>query len=87
MLKLFLYLHVIGIVVLIGGVVAYLYPVSGLQTTGAMVAVASAIGLGLLMISPYPVVKAMQWMMKETASSRNETWCNIRAKALLTRPV
>ena len=72
MMKLFLYLHVFGIIILLGGVVAYLYPENGPQTTGAMVGVASAIGLGLLMISPYPVVKAMQWMMHESASSKKQ---------------
>lgn len=70
MIKIFFYLHVLGIVLLLGGVAAYFYPEGGVQTTGAMVGVASAIGLGLLMISPYPVVKAIQLMAKEKSSSK-----------------
>lgn len=73
MMKIFLYLHVIGIIVLLGGIVAYFYPEGGLQSTGAMVGVASAIGLGLLMISPYPVVKAIQLMMNESSLNNDDT--------------
>lgn len=73
MIKIFLYLHVVGIIALVGGIFAYLYPDNGLQSTGAMVGIASAIGLGLLLISPYPVVKAIQWMMNENSSNNNGT--------------
>lgn len=70
MVRIFFYLHVLGIMVLLGGVAAYMYPEGGLQTTGAMVGVASAIGLGLVMISPYPVVMAIQLMSKESSPAK-----------------
>jgi len=62
MLRFFFYLHWLGLLALAGGVIAYLMPTS---TPVSMVAIASAIGLGLLMISPYPVIKVLQWMMQQ----------------------
>ena len=64
MLKLFLYLHLAGLLVLAAGVCLYVVQP---ETEGmsSMLMIASALGLGLMMISPYPVVKAIQWMMKQ----------------------
>ena len=64
MLKFFFYLHFAGLLVLAAGVVGY-FSQSELQGATSMVGIASALGLGLMMISPYPVVKAVQWMMKQ----------------------
>lgn len=68
MLKFFLYLHIAGL--LIFGVGLYWYFNQGeANGTASMVGIASALGLGLLMISPYPVVKAIQWMMGQQNNS------------------
>ena len=64
MLKFFLYLHITGVVVLLLGLF-WMFGQGEAQGSGSMVGIASALGLGLLMISPYPVVKAIQWMMNQ----------------------
>ncbi|MCB1754961.1 MAG: hypothetical protein KDJ38_05540 [Gammaproteobacteria bacterium] len=64
MLKFFFYLHLLGLLVLLAGVAWYVIPQ---EPPDSMVGIASAIGLGLMMISPYPVVRVVKWMMAQDA--------------------
>ncbi len=69
MIKLFLYLHIAGLLLLSVGIVGLLYSDQGGKSVELMTGIASAIGLGLLMISPYPVIKVIQCMKKMQADS------------------
>jgi hypothetical protein len=63
MLKIFFYLHLVGLALI--GVGLYLLLLGGGgQEVNGMLLIATTLGLGGLMISPYPVVKAIQWMHK-----------------------
>ncbi|WP_076416195.1 hypothetical protein [Shewanella sp. UCD-KL12] len=53
-------LHWLGFFMLLAGVVGYLFTDITLEITG-MVAVSSLIGLGLVFISPFPIVLFVQW--------------------------
>lgn len=64
MIRAFFYLHLAGLFVLLAGVVWYFGGEASDRSTGTMVAISSLLGLGLMMISPWPVVKAIQWMMR-----------------------
>ncbi|MDO6460262.1 hypothetical protein Q4485_06105 [Granulosicoccaceae sp. 1_MG-2023] len=66
MIRAFFYLHLAGLLVLLAGLVWYFGGDADGRTTGTMVAISSLLGLGLMMISPWPVVKAIQWMMKSS---------------------
>lgn len=66
MLKFFFYLHVLGLLMLATGLAWYAMP-QETSSSPSMVGVASLIGLGLMFISPYPVIRAMQWMMRQEA--------------------
>jgi len=68
MVKLFLYLHIVGLLLLAGGVYLLIFP-SGETSVSTMTAISAAIGMGLLMISPYPVVKVIQWMKAQDQQS------------------
>ena len=59
MIKLFLYLHLGGLSLL--GVGLFLFFGSE-DSVNSIMQVSICIGLGLLLISPYPVVKAIGWM-------------------------
>ena len=64
MLKIFFYLHLVGLALI--GVGLYLLLLGGGgQEVNGMLLIATTLGLGGLMISPYPVVKAIQWMHKK----------------------
>ena len=64
MLKIFFYLHLCGLVLIGLGLYLFLYGGGGQELNG-MLLIATTLGLGGLMISPYPVVKAIQWMHKK----------------------
>jgi len=64
MLKIFFYLHLAGLALIGIGLYLLLYGGGGLEVNG-MLLIAATLGLGGLMISPYPVVKAIQWMHKK----------------------
>ncbi|WP_372873166.1 hypothetical protein [Shewanella sp.] len=61
-------LHWIGVVMLVAGIGLYLGTEVGGQLTGMLV-IAVLIGLGLVFMSPYPVVLAIEWG-KAQASER-----------------
>lgn len=64
MLKIFFYLHLAGLTLI--GIGLYLLLLGdGGQEVNGMLLIATTLGLGGLMISPYPVVKAIQWMHKK----------------------
>jgi hypothetical protein len=63
-IKIFFYLHIIGLILIGIGLYFLLYGGAGGEVNG-MVLIAMTLGLGGLMISPYPMVKAIQWMHKE----------------------
>ncbi len=65
MIKSFLYLHIFGLIFFIYGVASLLLPQKEIISIGTMTFISSAIGLGLLFMSPYPVVKAIQWMKRQ----------------------
>lgn len=67
MLRLFFYLHLAGLA-LIGVGLYLLLMTDTTQTVGGMVAASSALGIGGVMISPYPVVKFIQWSQKQSSS-------------------
>ena len=69
MIRAFFYLHLAGMVILITGLIWYFAGDASGRSTGTMVAISSLLGLGLMMISPWPVVKAIQWMMKSDNKS------------------
>lgn len=62
MIKKFFYLHLVGLILI--GIGLYLL-LSGTETgqgANGMLLIAVTLGMGGLMISPYPVVKAIHWM-------------------------
>lgn len=64
MLKVFFYLHLAGLALI--GVGLYLLLFTGLtQQVSGMVAVSSALGLGGVLTSPYPVVKFITWSRQQ----------------------
>jgi hypothetical protein len=64
MLKIFFYLHLVGLALIGIGLYLLLFGGGGQEVNG-MLLIATTLGLGGLMISPYPVVKAIQWMHKK----------------------
>lgn len=66
MIKLFFYLHMAGLALIaIGLYLLLIHPTASSDISG-MTWIATTLGLGGLMISPYPVVKAVQWMQKQS---------------------
>ncbi len=59
MIKLFLYLHLAGLCLLGAGLFLF---IGSEDSVNNIMQVSICIGLGLLLISPYPVVKAIDWM-------------------------
>ncbi|MDP2559678.1 hypothetical protein [Psychrobium sp. 1_MG-2023] len=64
MIKFFLYLHLAGLCLIGVGLYMLLMTDASAQVSG-MVALSSALGLGGVMISPYPVIKAIEWMKRQ----------------------
>ena len=64
MIRLFFYLHLLGLCLIAAG--AYLLSGSGDSARGVndILGISVCIGLGLFLVSPYPVVKAVSWMKK-----------------------
>lgn len=53
-------LHWLGVMLLLGGVGGYLFTEVALEISG-MVLVSSMIGLGAVLMSPFPIVLFVQW--------------------------
>jgi len=65
LLRIFLILHWVGIALVGLGLYLWLFSEAKAGDVNQMVWTASAFGLGGLLMSPYPVVKAFQWMAKK----------------------
>ncbi len=61
-MKLFLYLHIVGLVLIGAGLYLLFLSPGTPQTVEGMVWISANLGVGLTLISPYPVVKVIQWM-------------------------
>lgn len=68
MLRLFFYLHLVGLT-LIGIGLYFLLFTEVTQTVNGMIAASSALGIGGVMISPYPVIKFIQWSQHQGNNS------------------
>ena len=64
-LRIFLILHWIGIVLVAVGLYLWLFSEAKSGDVSQMVWTATTFGLGGLLMSPYPVVKAFEWMAKK----------------------
>ena len=64
MIRLFFYLHLAGLCLLAVGVYLLFGVDNSTRGVNDILLVSVCIGLGLLLISPYPVVKAISWMKK-----------------------
>ena len=62
MIRLFLYLHLLGLCLVAVGAYLFLGSENSVLDVNGILAVAVCLGLGLLLVSPYPVVKAIGWM-------------------------
>lgn len=62
------YLHWFGVLLLICGISVYLFTAMSLEVSG-MLLIASLIGIGLVMMSPYPVALFIQWAKKQDEGS------------------
>jgi len=67
MLKLFFYLHLIGLGLIAFGLYILLLTDAPAEVSG-MVMLSSALGLGGVMISPYPVIKFIAWSKGQSSS-------------------
>lgn len=61
-------LHWIGVLLLICGIGVYLFTTMSLEVSG-MLLIASLIGVGLVLMSPYPVALFIQWAKKQDENS------------------
>ncbi len=66
MLRLFLYLHLSGLMLIAIGLYLLLADPNSPSDINGMMLIALPLGLGGLMVSPYPIIKAIQWMQKQT---------------------
>ena len=64
MIKIFLYLHILGLGLIAAGLYLLLLTDASAQISG-MVALSSALGLGGVLVSPYPVIKMIQWAQRQ----------------------
>lgn len=61
-------LHWIGVLLLICGIGVYLFTTMSQEVSG-MLLIASLIGVGLVLMSPYPVALFIQWAKKQDENS------------------
>lgn len=61
-MKIFLYLHIAGLLLVVTGLYLLLLSPGTLQTVGGITWISLSLGIGLVLVSPYPVIKAIQWM-------------------------
>jgi drug/metabolite transporter (DMT)-like permease len=62
-IRVFKILHIIGLILFITGVISLFMTDIGQNVTG-MVAISSLIGLGLVLVSPFPIALVFQWACK-----------------------
>ncbi|MCH1929663.1 hypothetical protein L9G16_05665 [Shewanella sp. A25] len=63
------FLHWLGVLLLGCGSAAFMLTDMSLKVTGMLV-ISSLIGLGLVLMSPYPVVLFIQWAKKQDEQSK-----------------
>jgi len=66
MIRLFFYLHLAGLCLLAVGAYLLFGVENSTREVNDILLVSVCSGLGMLLISPYPVVKAMSWMKNNT---------------------
>lgn len=64
-MKIFFYLHLTGLVFLSIGLWLLFFDATASLAVDGMMWIASALGMGLMLVSPWPVVKVLQWMQRE----------------------
>jgi uncharacterized membrane protein len=67
LLTLFKALHFIGLAMLFLGLSGYFFTQVSLELSGMLV-LSSLIGVGLMLMSPYPIVLFLQWAQQQTAN-------------------
>jgi len=67
MMRFFFYLHLAGLVAISTGLYLLLFTSLTAQVSG-MVMASSALGLGAVAISPYPVIKFIAWSQKQSST-------------------
>ncbi|WP_415775879.1 hypothetical protein ACMYQ1_04145 [Shewanella oncorhynchi] len=68
-LNLLKFLHWLGVLMLVCGLGFYMLTQWSLEISG-MLLISSLIGLGLVLMSPYPVVLFMQWAKRQDEHSK-----------------
>ena len=64
MIRIFLYLHLAGLGLIACGLYLLLLTDTSSQVSG-MVMLSTALGLGGVLVSPYPVIKFIQWANRQ----------------------
>jgi uncharacterized membrane protein len=67
LLTLFKALHFIGLAMFFLGLWGYFFTQMSLELSGMLV-LSSLIGVGLMLMSPYPIVLFLQWAQQQTAN-------------------
>ncbi|PWF63709.1 hypothetical protein CBX96_09575 [Shewanella sp. BC20] len=65
------FLHWLGVLMLVCGLGIYMLTQWSLEISG-MLLISSLIGLGLVLMSPYPVVLFIQWAKRQDELTKNE---------------
>jgi hypothetical protein len=71
LLSLFKALHFIGLFLFLLGLWGYFLTQMSLELSG-MLLLSSLIGVGLMLMSPYPIVLFLQWAQQQTANQAGE---------------
>jgi hypothetical protein len=69
LLTLFKALHFIGLAMFLLGLAGYFLTQLSLELSG-MLLLSSLIAVGLMLMSPYPIVLFVQWAQQQTANTR-----------------
>lgn len=68
MIRIFLALHWLGLTFVLGGLYLWFFGDASEGNMNGMLWTATLLGIGGLLISPYPIVKAFQWMTRDSQS-------------------
>jgi uncharacterized protein with FMN-binding domain len=71
LLTLFKWLHFLGLLMFILGLCGYAFTTLQLTLNGIL-ALSVLIGVGLMIMSPYPIVLFLQWAQKESEKALNK---------------
>lgn len=66
MIRTFLVLHWIGVLLVLAGLYLWFFGDAQTGDLTGMLWTASLLGIGGMMVSPYPIIKAFQWMTKNS---------------------